>query len=704
LITESMELVRLPSPPHILSKLLDVCHDPGSSIGDLSSLISTDAALTSKIIMAVNSDAFAINQPVKDIAHAVSLLGHDLVKNMVIASSVQQIFAGLIHTQKEFVCNSWLSALYCASFSQEIARIINYPHLQDAYLAGLMHDYGQIVFDAKHHEQYVEIMGAATEAEKIQKENSKFGISHTELGARILEQWPSLSPAIADAVRFHHEKEELLKGCDILCQIVAEANQITWHWSRFGKSDPKWHSMLVSDQELERIYFQIVEEMSQTAATLSIPFPKSGCLKQDQLAQDVEKETISLARKVRDASLIRLFSSTEALSVSVSSPRNLLMKIAQEMQLLFLISDIGMLLPDPENPDFLTFYEISHAQSESKFAVDNEDSLIVKSYLENREFWIEPRDGRDEIMPISDRQITRRLNHDIALCLPIASGSRAIGTLVIGSNKAQKSILKNLSKFISGYLEGIADLWLENSQALQKQDFEDNIKTEQEQKDIDKLVHEISNPLSVIGNYIDIIKANSESDGAKNDKEIKILKEELLRIGNIVLNFKDTKSVELQSVYLNDELKTCVPLYVNSLSTGMQVQVNWSLAESDSEVNITRDAFRQIVLNLVKNAVEAQSSNAEITVSSHHFVNLDGVTYAQFAITDQGKGVDAITRQQLFSPLTSRKEGASRGLGLSVVAEILHGFNGQIRYMENRNGGASFEVLIPLLIKTRTDN
>ncbi|MCP4387730.1 MAG: HDOD domain-containing protein [Gammaproteobacteria bacterium] len=55
-----MELVRLPSPPHVLSKLLDICHDPDSSLGELADLISIDAALTSKLIMAANSGAFFI--------------------------------------------------------------------------------------------------------------------------------------------------------------------------------------------------------------------------------------------------------------------------------------------------------------------------------------------------------------------------------------------------------------------------------------------------------------------------------------------------------------------------------------------------------------------------------------------------------------------------------------------------------------------
>jgi C4-dicarboxylate-specific signal transduction histidine kinase len=83
-------------------------------------------------------------------------------------------------------------------------------------------------------------------------------------------------------------------------------------------------------------------------------------------------------------------------------------------------------------------------------------------------------------------------------------------------------------------------------------------------------------------------------------------------------------------------------------------------------------------------------------VSSHHFVNISGKSFAQFSISDRGKGVDAKTREQLFSPLISSKEGSDRGLGLSVVAEILDRFDGHIRYMQNEVRGALFEVSIPL--------
>ncbi len=695
-IIESMELVRLPSPPHILSKLLDVCHDPDSSTGDLADIISFDAALTSKLTMAVNKAAFAIDLPINNLEKAVTLIGHDKVKSMVITSSIQQLFAGLINSQKVFLYNAWLDSLYCAVFARDIAIAIEYEHPQDAYLAGLLHDVGQIVFDAKYHDQYVKIINAKTEAETIAQEISQYGVSHTELGAAILEQWPSLSPSIADATRYHHEAEELLQGSDILCRIVAEASHIARHWSRSGNPAAKWQSKLVSKSDLNKIYIHVQDKVAQTATKLGITSPKGRSLTQDDLTGEIAKETIRLARKIRDASLVKVISSEESQFEVLESPQSLLLKIAQEMQLFFSVSDVVLLFHDTKSSDFLTLYEVDLAQPVSKFSVDNKNSQIIKSFTDKCKLWIEPENTGNRKSPISDRQIVRRLHHDIALSLPMIYEDEVVGTIVIGAHKTQKTNLEKLSDIIASYLENIAGIWLKSNPGLRRQARADEGRSEEEQKDIDKLIHEISNPLSVIGNYIDIVRLKSEADGAESSKEIVILKDELQRIRNIVLNFKEGRDIEPEAVFLNTELEACIPLYVKSFGNDNEVQVMWSLDRLDAEISISRDALRQVILNLVKNAVEAQTDDAAIMISSYHFVNIDGRAFAQFSISDRGKGVDPKTRGLLFSPLSSKKEGDDRGLGLSVVAETLKRYDGQIKYMQNEVRGALFEVSIPL--------
>lgn len=701
---ESLELVRLHSPPHVLGKLLDVCNDPEGSVEDLARIINTDAALTSRIIMAINSVAFSISEPVDSMQRALVLLGHDRVKTMVLTLSIQQLFSGLIPTQKEFVCNAWLDSLYCALFAERLAVALDYESPGDAYLAGLLHDFGQIVFNAKHHEQYVEVMKEETEAEIINKEILKFGTSHNELGADIVERWPSLSMTIADAIRFHHEEEDQLRGADLLCRIVAEASVLAWHWSRNGKADGKWRSSLLGQDGLETLYTEVQERVAALCATLDISGSASAGPTQAQLSSHVEKETIRMARKIRDASLVKVLSCDDTRSQAPDTPRQLLGKISREMQLLFSIRDIALLVPEAEESEYLSFYQVNPKQPVSRFAIDNGGSQVIQGFLENRKVWVELENKRDPVAPISDRQIVRRLHHEIALCLPLGQGEQPVGAIVIGVSRAQKQSLDNLSTLISGYLKNVAEQWLSQGRILSQQSIDDELKEELEQRDISKLVHEISNPLSIIGNYIDIIKANQKSAGKENDREFEILKEELQRIGDIVLNFKDAKDFESPAVMLNQELKICVPLYVKSVSRSKEIDVRWQLDETDAEIDISRDGLRQVVLNLVKNAVEAKGRDAEITVSSHHFVNIDGKSYAQFTIADRGRGVDAITRSLLFVASTSTKRGTNRGVGLSVVAEILSHCKGHIKYLETPGGGASFEVLVPLLLNSADSN
>jgi len=702
-LIESLELVRLHSPPHILGKLLDICNNPEGSTDELAEIIRIDAALTSRVIMAANSVAFAIAEPIDSVQRALTLLGHDRVKTMVLTLSIQQLFSGLIPSQKEFVCNAWLDSLYCAVFAEDIAQSLDYEFPRDAYLAGLLHDFGQIVFDAKHHEQYIDVMKQDSENEIINKEILKFGTSHVELGADIIESWPSLSMTIADAVRFHHEDEEQLRGADILCRILAEASHLAWHWSRGGKADADWRSSLIAHDQVKAMYSRVQDKVAQFATTLGVSDSGNKGLTQSRLAGYIEKETIRLARKIRDASLVKVLSCDSAQSMTADNPRNLLAKIAQEMQLLFSISDLALLIPDVKNTDYLSFYQVNPVQPVSRFSIDNNNSEIIRGFLDRRKVWIEPENKHDPVAPISDRQIIRRLNHEIALSLPLGQGEQIIGAIVIGVNRHQKGSLDNLSTLISGYLKNVASQWLRHDQAQSQQTIEDDLQEELDQRDVDKLVHEIANPLSIISNYIDIIKGNLKAEGDENNREIEILKEELQRIGDIVLNFKDAKDLDSPTVLLNDELKICVPLYVKSVSRSKEVEIKWNLDASDAEINISRDGLRQVVLNLVKNAVEARARDAEILISSHHFVNIDGKAYAQFTIADRGRGVDTITRSLLFAASTSTKRGANRGLGLSVVAEILGNFDGHIKYLETEGGGASFEVLIPLLLN-KIDN
>jgi signal transduction histidine kinase len=105
-------------------------------------------------------------------------------------------------------------------------------------------------------------------------------------------------------------------------------------------------------------------------------------------------------------------------------------------------------------------------------------------------------------------------------------------------------------------------------------------------------------------------------------------------------------------------------------------------AQRAATIDADRSQIEQVILNVVRNAIEAIGQDGTITITSS-----DGV----LAVADSGSGIDDAARAELFNPFFSTKRDG-RGLGLTVVQEILtnHGFG---YALENRpDHGAEFRI------------
>ena len=102
-------------------------------------------------------------------------------------------------------------------------------------------------------------------------------------------------------------------------------------------------------------------------------------------------------------------------------------------------------------------------------------------------------------------------------------------------------------------------------------------------------------------------------------------------------------------------------------------------------------------MNLVRNAVDAVGRGGTVKVS----VYADDVDHVAVAIDDNGPGVAAADREQIFSPFfTSKKEGT--GLGLVVAREIAREHGGDISVSDSALGGATFRLRLPLTRRETT--
>jgi signal transduction histidine kinase len=131
------------------------------------------------------------------------------------------------------------------------------------------------------------------------------------------------------------------------------------------------------------------------------------------------------------------------------------------------------------------------------------------------------------------------------------------------------------------------------------------------------------------------------------------------------------------------------------------VNIHLMLQSAPSEVEGSADIIKQILVNLLKNAVEAMSHGGEIEIADHGHVNRDGRLYVELSLRDNGPGMPPHVLAGLFAPVKSTKPGANRGLGLSIVHGLVARLNGMILCRSNGNG-TTFEILLPLRTRPAT--
>jgi len=135
----------LPTLPHILLQLIDICNQDEKGIRDLSKVINKDPSISERLLRLVNSAYYSLKQKITSIDQALLLLGMDAVKNIALSSSVYQVFNRPGRKSAFNLKMFWWHSLSCASIARRLAIRIQYPAPDEAFLAGLMHDIGKIV-------------------------------------------------------------------------------------------------------------------------------------------------------------------------------------------------------------------------------------------------------------------------------------------------------------------------------------------------------------------------------------------------------------------------------------------------------------------------------------------------------------------------------------------------------------------------------
>ncbi|QDU54202.1 response regulator [Aeoliella mucimassa] len=196
----------LPTLPDTYLKLVEELDSPQSSLARVGDIVRNDVAITAKILQLVNSSYFGLPVHVSDISHAVALLGVNVVKPLVLSSGLfEQFSPGSLgqFSLPTLIEHSAEVAMASRCISQLEGAVTE--DCDDAFMAGMLHDLGQVVLASNFTAQYDELRAHALETETPlhELELAEFQASHADLGAYLLGLW-GLPASIVEAIVWHH--------------------------------------------------------------------------------------------------------------------------------------------------------------------------------------------------------------------------------------------------------------------------------------------------------------------------------------------------------------------------------------------------------------------------------------------------------------------------------------------------------------------
>lgn len=213
----------LPVLPQVASTVLKMADDPRTGAKDLERTIERDMSLATKILKVANSSYYGMSN-ISSIGRAVSVLGINTVRSLVVSLAYQQMVSGRTASQLFQRSEFWSHSLGVGITARVVSKMILPQKAEELYLAGLMHDVGMLVLDRFLPAEFDSAIKMSRE-EKIsmaQAEEAVFGYNHAQVGGLLAERW-GLSPAICNAVTYHHAVAQDDEHCNTT-SIIAVAN------------------------------------------------------------------------------------------------------------------------------------------------------------------------------------------------------------------------------------------------------------------------------------------------------------------------------------------------------------------------------------------------------------------------------------------------------------------------------------------------
>jgi HD-like signal output (HDOD) protein len=261
----------LPTLPSMLNNINQMILNPKTSAKEVAQVISSDPALTSKVLRVVNSSFYGFPNRITTITHAIVILGFNTIKSIVLSSTIFDVFRRTVKPGDFDRTEFWKHSIGCGAAAKVIGRRLNYPMLEELFIAGLLHDVGKIVLDQFIPDKFVEVLNLVRSRDilVVEAEAQILGATHADVGAWLFEKW-NLSKGLVETTRCHHNPAlasdspkfaEIIHVSDILVRAI-----------RFGNGgdnkipalhEGAWKSLGLQEAEMDDLLSQTAQEIEK---------------------------------------------------------------------------------------------------------------------------------------------------------------------------------------------------------------------------------------------------------------------------------------------------------------------------------------------------------------------------------------------------------------------------------------------------------
>jgi HD-like signal output (HDOD) protein len=213
--------------PQVVSTVLKMADDPNASPRSIEQIVQRDPAITAKILRVANSPYYGVAQ-VPSIGRAISVLGLNTMKSLVIAVAYQQAIGSKEQALKFNKLEFWRHSIAVATASRILAKLTMPLRAEELHAAGMLHDVGVLAMD----KFCPDVLDRGIETAK--KESMPLhmavqqiaGFDPSDVGALLAQKW-GLSPMIHNAIKCLHDPLSDSDHLKTTC-IVAAANNIAF--------------------------------------------------------------------------------------------------------------------------------------------------------------------------------------------------------------------------------------------------------------------------------------------------------------------------------------------------------------------------------------------------------------------------------------------------------------------------------------------